>query len=358
MNNTHKVNNWIRPEIQQLTAYHVPDPGDAIKLDAMENPYQWDSAVIEEWLNVLRSAALNRYPDSAARNLKQQLRAVMQIPDTMEVILGNGSDELIQMLILSLNGNGRTLLVPEPSFVMYRHLAQVAGMQYVGVPLQAADFSLDLSAMLKAIETYQPALIFLARPNNPTGNAFAISDIETIIESTEGVVVVDEAYAPFVETSFMPRLGEYSNLLVMRTVSKLGLAGLRLGYMAGSRAWLEQIKKVRQPYNINTLTQLSATFALQHYAMFEEQTQRIKADRADLLERLNALNGTQAWQSQANFILFRVADAPAVFDNLKKQGILIKCLHGSHPLLDNCLRVTVGAPEENQAFLQALTELV
>jgi histidinol-phosphate aminotransferase len=244
----------------------------------------------------------------------------------------------------------------EPSFVMYRHLAQVAGMQYVGVPLQAADFSLDMSAMLKAIETYQPALIFLACPNNPTGNAFTISNIETIIETTQGVVVVDEAYAPFVETSFMPRLGEYPNLLVMRTVSKLGLAGLRLGYMAGSRAWLEQIEKVRQPYNINTITQLSATFALQHYAMFEEQTRRIKADRADLLERLNAIDGVQVWPSQANFILFRVADAQTVFDNLKKQGILIKCVHGRHPLLDNCLQVTVGTPDENQAFLQALTQ--
>jgi histidinol-phosphate aminotransferase len=196
----------------------------------------------------------------------------------------------------------------------------------------------------------------LACPNNPTGNAFTISNIETIIETTQGVVVVDEAYAPFVETSFMPRLGEYPNLLVMRTVSKLGLAGLRLGYMAGSRAWLEQIEKVRQPYNINTITQLSATFALQHYAMFEEQTRRIKADRADLLERLNAIDGVQVWPSQANFILFRVADAQTVFDNLKKQGILIKCVHGRHPLLDNCLQVTVGTPDENQAFLQALTQ--
>jgi histidinol-phosphate aminotransferase len=209
-----------------------------------------------------------------------------------------------------------------------------------------------------AIETYQPALIFLACPNNPTGNAFAISDIETIIETTKGVVVVDEAYAPFVETSFMPRLGEYPNLLVMRTVSKLGLAGLRLGYMAGPRAWLEQIEKVRQPYNINTLTQLSATYALQHYAMFEEQTRRIKADRAELLERLNTIDGVQVWPSQANFILFRVAAAQEVFNGLHKKGILIKCVHGRHPLLDNCLQVTVGTPEENQAFLQALTELV
>lgn len=358
MKKSYTVTDLIRPEIQQLSAYHVPDPGDVIKLDAMENPYQWDSALVDEWLKVLRTAALNRYPDSAAREVKQQLRALMQIPDTMDVILGNGSDELIQMLILALNGEGRVLLVPEPSFVMYRQLAQVAGMEYVGVPLETEEFRLDLFAMLEAIETYQPALIFLACPNNPTGNVFTAEDIKTIIDASPSIVVVDEAYAPFVETTFMPHLGEYPNLLVMRTVSKLGLAGLRLGYMAGPRTWLEQIEKVRQPYNINTLTQLSATFALQHYAMFEEQTRRIKADRAELLERLNTIDGVHTWTSQANFILFRVTNAPAVFDDLKKQGILIKCLHGSHPLLDNCLRVTVGTADENQAFLRVLTQIV
>jgi histidinol-phosphate aminotransferase len=352
------IHNWIRPEIQQLTAYHVPDPGDAIKLNAMENPYQWDAAVIEEWLNVLRSAALNRYPDSAAREVKQQLRTKMQVPDTMEIILGNGSDELIQMLILALNGAERLLLVPEPSFVMYQHLAQVADMQYLGVPLQAADFKLNMFAMLEAIEIHQPALIFLACPNNPTGNVFDVEDIEAIIETTPGLVVVDEAYAPFVETTFMPRLGEYPNLLVMRTVSKLGLAGLRLGLLAGPREWIEQLEKVRQPYNTNTLTQLTATLALQHYDMFAEQTKRIKAQRTDLLEGINALKGVQAWQSEANFILFRVANAQDVFDKLFEANILIKCLHGRHPLLDNCLQVTVGTPEENQVFLQALIQVV
>jgi len=191
-----------------------------------------------------------------------------------------------------------------------------------------------------------------------SGNAFAAPDIEAIIEASPGLVVIDEAYAPFADNTFMSRLGEYPNLLVMRTVSKLGLAGLRLGLLAGPHEWLEQIDKTRLPYNINVLSQLSAVFALQHYGVLEKQTQQIRADRADLLERLNALTGVQAWPSQANFILFRVADAPAVFENLKTQGILIKSLHDSHPLLDNCLRVTVGKPEENQAFLQALTRIV
>jgi len=358
MKNPHTVTDWIRPEIQHIEAYHVPDPGNAIKLDAMENPYQWDAALIEEWLNILRIATLNRYPNSDARDVKQQLRTVMHVPDTMDIVLGNGSDELVQMLILALNWDGGVLLVPEPSFVMYRHLAQVAGMQYIGVPLEANDFKLDMFAMLEAIEIHQPALVFLASPNNPTGNMFVTEDIESIIETTPGVVVLDEAYAPFVDTSFMSRLGEYPNLLVTRTVSKLGLAGLRLGFLAGSPEWIKQINKVRQPYNINVLTQLTATFALQHYAMFEEQTRRVKADRAKLFEQLNTLSGVHAWQSQANFILFRVTDAEDIFNELKEKGILIKCVHGRHPLLDNCLQVTVGTPVENQAFLQALTEIV
>ncbi len=346
------INQWIRPEIQQLTAYHVPDPGDAIKLDAMENPYQWDQALIDQWLQVLRGTALNRYPDPAARELKLNLRTIMQVPENMDVILGNGSDELIQMLILSLNGKGRTVLAPEPSFVMYRIIAQVVGMQYIGVPLDANEFKLDLPAMLEAIQTHQPALIFLAYPNNPTGNAFASSDIEQILEISTGLVVIDEAYAPFAEQTFMSRLGEYPNLLVMRTVSKLGLAGLRLGLLAGPVEWLEQIDKTRLPYNINVLSQVTASFALQHYAVLEQQTQQIRKDREDLLKALNAIDSVQAWPSQANFILFRVAEAQSVFENLKQQGILIKCLHGSHPLLENCLRVTVGTTDENQIFLQ------
>ncbi len=353
-NNT--VTNLIRPEIQALTAYHVPDSGNTIKLDAMENPYEWDIDMVATWLTVIATIPLNRYPDPAARELKTQLRAVMQIPETMDIILGNGSDELIQMLALALNVKGRTLLAPEPSFVMYRLIAQVVGMEYKAVPLLEGDFSLDLPAMLAEIKKTQPALIFLAYPNNPTGNAFATEDIEAIIEASQGLVVIDEAYEPFADNTFMSRLGEYPNLLVMRTVSKLGLAGLRLGLLAGPKQWLEQIEKTRLPYNINVLSQVSCKFALEHYEVLEKQTQQIRTDRAFLLDSLRAISGIEAWASEANFILFRIANAKTVFQNLKEKGILIKNLAGSHPLLENCLRVTVGTPYENEAFLKALKD--
>lgn len=350
---------WVRPEIQQLSPYHVLDTtGITIKMDAMENPYQWDEVMVAEWLEILRTAPLNRYPDSQARELKQQLRNTLAISDDMDIIVGNGSDELIQMLLLTLNMPGRTLLIPEPTFVMYSLLAQVVGMQIIDVPLEESSFNLDVFAWLEAIENYQPALTFLAYPNNPTGNAFAVADMEVVIESSSGLVVIDEAYAPFADNTFLPRLNDYPNLLIMRTFSKLGLAGLRLGYLVGPRVWLEQIEKTRLPYNINVLTQLSVQFALQHLTVLQHQAQQIKADRVALLKNLRAIKGVKAWDSQTNFILFKVKEGPSIFNGLKEQGILIKNLHGQHSLLDNCLRVTIGTSEENQAFLQALKSLM
>ncbi|MBE9562299.1 MAG: histidinol-phosphate transaminase [Proteobacteria bacterium] len=352
------MKNWIRKEIQQLSAYNVPDSGNAIKLDAMENPYNWNMAYTEAWLEVLRDVSLNRYPESSANEVKQQLRSVMQIPDNMDIILGNGSDELIQMLALALNDEGRVLLAPEPSFVMYRMIANFVRMQYIGVPLQVGDFELDMFAMLEDIEIYQPALIFLAYPNNPTGNTFSIDDIEAILETATGLVVIDEAYAPFAEHTFMHCLDKYPNLLVMRTLSKLGLAGVRLGFLVGSPEWLGQIEKLRLPYNINTLTQFSTVFALQNYEILKQQTEQIKIDRERLAIELEAMEGIHIWPSEANFILFQTKNAKKVFDRLKARKVLIKCLHGFHPTLENCLRVTVGTSEENKIFLQVLEQVI
>ncbi len=356
MNNN--IADWIRPEIQALSSYHVADSNGLIKLDAMENPYTLDADLTQEWLQSLQNAHLNRYPDPSGQKLKQKLRDTMRIPDNLQVILGNGSDELIQMLAMAINKPNAVVLAPEPSFVMYKHIAITLGIQYVGVPLVEGKFSLDIFAMLEAIDTYQPALIFIAYPNNPTGNTFARADIEDIIDCSHGLVVIDEAYSPFTDHSFLHGIENYSNLLVMRTVSKLGLAGLRLGYLVGSQDWLTQIDKVRLPYNINTLSQLSACFALEHYDVFQQQTQKIRQDRADLQQKLSAIPQIETWRTEANFILFRVAQAVEVYESLKQQGVLIKCLHGAHPLLDQCLRVTVGTESENQAFLEALQKVI
>jgi histidinol-phosphate aminotransferase len=347
---------WIRPEIRALAAYYVPDANASIKLDAMENPYGWPDELVEAWLATLRQVSLNRYPDPNARLLKQGLRDRMGISSALEILLGNGSDELIQMICLALSGSGRVVLAPEPSFVMYRIIAQATGMSFVGVSLRAHDFGLDMPAMQRAIAHHQPAVVFLAYPNNPTGNLFREADVRALIECAPGLVVVDEAYFPFARCSFMQDLSEYPNLLLLRTVSKMGLAGLRLGLMVGRSTLLAEMDKTRLPYNINVLTQASALFALQNGQFLEEQTRRICTDREHLLRELDALPGITPFASDANFILFRTPQgrAETIYRSLLELSILVKNLSPHGGLLTDCLRVTVGKPEENEAFLQAL----
>jgi histidinol-phosphate aminotransferase len=348
----------IRPEIRALTAYHVPDAAGLVKLDAMENPYGWPEALRREWLEVLRDVQLNRYPDPEGTEVRAALRESMGIPAGMSLLLGNGSDELIQMLMLSVARRGRRILSAEPGFVMYRMIALFAGLEYGAVPLRAHGFSLDLPAVLEAMDREQPVITFLAYPNNPTGNLFDAEALAGIIEAAPGLVVIDEAYAPFTDRSFMPRLGDWPNLLVMRTLSKMGLAGLRLGYLAGPGRWLSEIDKTRLPYNINVLTQASAAFALRNKKMLDEQTRRIREERARLFAALSGLRGICPYPSEANFILLRMPDGRAgeIFQSLKRGGVLVKNLDGTQPLLDDCLRVTVGRPEENDAFLAVLEE--
>ncbi len=353
------IGRWVRPEIQALKAYHVPPAQGLVKLDAMENPYTWPESLKEQWLRALADVSLNRYPDPSSQQLKACLREVFALPAEQDLLLGNGSDELIQMILMTLAGPERVVLAPEPTFSMYRIISATVGVPYVGVPLRD-NFTLDVPATLAAIEEHQPAVVFIAYPSNPTGNLFAAADIIAILRAAPGLVVVDEAYSAFCDESFLGRLGEYDNLLLLRTVSKLGLAGLRLGYLVGPPAWLHEIDKTRLPYNINVLTQTSAEFALAHYDMLIDQTQRIRAERQRLQQALAQLPGVTPYPSEANFILFRVAPgrAPQLFADLRGAGVLIKNLHGSHPALHDSLRVTVGTPEENDAFLQALERLL
>lgn len=347
----------LRPELLALRAYHVPPASGMVKLDAMENPYPLPETVRAEIAQQVAQAALNRYPDAAATGLKQAIRNVTALPPGMDVLLGNGSDEIIQLLALAVAKPGATLLSVEPSFVMYKMIAAFAGLNYVGVPL-TDDFELDLPALLAAIERHQPALIFLAYPNNPTGNLFDAAAVEAIIQAAPGLVVVDEAYYAFAADSFLPHLAKHPNLLVMRTFSKLGMAGLRLGFLAGSSAWLNELEKLRLPYNVGVLPQQVAEILLRHHDLLLAQAAQIRHDRQWLYERLVGTVDVRAWRSEANFILFRTASASAVFEQLKARGILIKNLHGSHPALTDCLRVTVGTAEQNEFFIAKLQEVL
>ncbi len=349
------MKDWIRPEIKALTAYHVPDASGYIKLDAMENPYSWPQDLINKWLELLGDASLNRYPDPSAKQLKAKIQTRLDLPGDSEIILGNGSDELIQLILMAVSGKDRVVMSVEPSFVMYKMIASFLDMPYVGVPLSNKhdQFEIDLELMLDKINQHQPAVIFIAYPNNPTGNLFSEPSVDKILSSTDAIVVIDEAYFAFADKSYANKLSKYENLIVMRTVSKMGLAGLRLGYMAGSKSLLDEMDKVRLPYNINILTQLSTEFALEHKSVLDQQTEQIKQDREKLAKELKMIDGVKVYPSDANFILLRLFehDADEVFASLKEQNILIKNLSHADASLKNCLRVTVGKAEENMLFL-------
>jgi histidinol-phosphate aminotransferase len=349
-----KPEDAIRAEIRALKGYTVPDSAGMVKLDAMENPYVLPAELRARLGRLVEQSALNRYPDLPATALKADLKRVLGVPEGMELLLGNGSDELIQMVCMAAGGQGGVLSV-EPTFVMFRMIATFAGTRYIGVDLRD-DFSLDIERTLAAIERERPGVVIITYPNNPTGNLFDAGLIERVIEAAPGVVLLDEAYHAFASDSFMSRLPRHPNLLVMRTLSKLGLAGIRLGVLAGNAAWVKELGKVRLPYNINTLTQIVAREMLQHLDVLTEQAGAIKVERGRLLQELRKMAGVTAYSSDANFLLFRTSEAERVFDGLKQRGVLIRSLHGSHRLLAGCLRVTVGTPDENTAFLTALKQ--
>ena len=349
------ISNTIRADVRAASSYKVADRPGFLKLDAMENPYQLPAPLRAELATRLAQAELNRYPASYEA-LKQKACAKLGVPPDYGVILGNGSDELISLIATATARQDRraVILAPTPAFVMYQRSAQFAGMDFIGVPLQS-DFTLDMPAMLAAIALHKPSVLFLAYPNNPTGNLYDAADMAELIDALgdSGIAVVDEAYGPFARTSFMGHLPEFENLVVMRTLSKLGLAGIRLGYMSAAPALLAEFEKVRPPYNINVLTMIAADFALEHLDVLDAQAVQLNAGRTALAAELAGLPGVEVFPSAANFLLLRVADAEDTCAKLLASRVLVKNM-GKMGLLANCIRVTVSTPEENSAFLTAL----
>lgn len=346
----------IRPDVRAMSAYAVQQAEGFVKLDAMENPYTLPDSLKEELAQRLSKVALNRYPVPLYTALKAKICQKMGIPEGFDVLLGNGSDELIAIVTMACATKEKCakMLVPMPSFVMYAFDAQLAGMDYIGVDLKE-DLTLDVDAMLAAIEEHQPSLVFLAMPHNPTGRLFEEADILRILDAMEGkgIVVSDEAYQPFTDFTMLPHIKAYPNLVVMRTVSKLGLAGIRLGYMTAAKELLAEFDKVRPPYNVNVLTEATAELAMDHIDVFNAQAAAIRAERTRLAGELASLPGVEVFPSQANIQLIRVKNADAVFDGLVARRILIKNVSKQHPLLKDCLRITVSTPDENNLFLEA-----
>ncbi len=351
-----RIDRVVRRDVQGMHAYAVQPSAGFVKLDAMENPYALPEALQRELGERLGRVAINRYPGPRVAELADRLATHMQVPAGCRLMLGNGSDELISLLALACDVPGNTILAPLPGFVMYEMSAKLQGLGFVGVPL-TPDFELDEPAMLDAIDRHRPAITYLAYPNNPSANLFDERIVERVVAAVgaqQGLVVFDEAYQPFSSRTWMTRLADHPHVLVMRTLSKFGLAGVRLGYLAGAAALIEQIDKVRPPYNVSVLNAEAAHFALDHADEYARQAALLRAERARLQAALAAMDGVRAWPSEANMVLVRVPDAKRSFEAMKAHGVLVKHVAGLHPLLANCLRLTVGTPAENTQMIDAL----
>lgn len=351
-----RIRATIRQDVASMHAYAVQPSAGMIKLDAMENPYPLPPALQQALGERLGRVALNRYPSDNVATLVQALAEHVHLPAGCKLMLGNGSDELIDLLSVACNVPGAAIMAPVPGFVMYEMSARLRRLKFVGVPL-TPSFELDLPAMLEAVATHRPALTFLACPNNPTANLWDEAAVQAVVDAigeAGGLVVIDEAYQPFASRTFLPRLPANPHVLVLRTLSKFGLAGVRIGYLCGAAALVAEVDKVRPPYNISVLNAEAALFALEHADEYAAQAALIVAERQRLLPLLAALPGVQAFPSDANMILVRVPDAPGSFEGMKAQGVLVKHVAGLHPLLANCLRLTVGTPAQNGRMLAAL----
>ena len=347
----------LRPDVRAMHAYAVQPAAGLVKLDAMENPFRLPAALQRELGERLGAVALNRYPSGCADEVIAALARHAGLPAGCALMLGNGSDELISLLAIACDRPGATVLAPVPGFVMYELSARLQGLAFVGVPL-TPGFELDEAAMLAAIEAHRPALTYIAYPNNPTANLWDDGTIGRIVDAVgaqrHGFVVMDEAYQPFASRSWLPRLAGSPHVLVMRTLSKFGLAGVRLGYLIGDAAVVREIDKVRPPYNVGALNAEATLFALEHADEFERQARVLREERGRLLAALAKMQGVTPYPSEANMILVRVADAAAAHAGLKSRGVLVKNVSALHPLLAGCLRLTVGTPEENTLLIDAL----
>ncbi|TSE35997.1 histidinol-phosphate transaminase [Tepidimonas charontis] len=350
----------IRTDVQGMHAYAIQDATGLIKLDAMENPYPLPEALQRALGERLGRVPIHRYPGARIDDLKRALARYVDLPEGAALMLGNGSDELIALLAMACDRAGAAIVAPLPGFVMYAMSAQLQGLAFHGVPL-TADFALDADALCEAIARVRPAITYLAYPNNPTANLWDERAMRRVIGAAGdigGLVVIDEAYQPFASRSWLDvwrrERADHAHVLVMRTLSKFGLAGVRIGYLIGEQALIAELDKVRPPYNVSALNAECALFALEHAEVYAQQAAAIRAERQRLLAALATLPGVQPYPSEANMILVRVPDATRAFAGLRQRGLLVKNVSTMHPLLANCLRLTVGTPAENDALLAAL----
>lgn len=345
------IEQWLRSDIKNIDAYHVPVSKDMIKLDAMESPFGVPEDLKVEFLKCIEQSEVNRYPEADPSPLKDTLRSLMDIPDEFGILLGNGSDELIQLLALACSKDD-LIMSFEPSFVMYELVSKYVNLEYFGVQLDS-NFDINLNDALLIIEREKPKIIFIAYPNNPTGNCFDYDAIIEIIKSTNSMVILDEAYYAYSDKSFLSEISNFPNLLVLRTISKIGFAGLRLGLLIGDQETIAQLNKLRLPYNINALTQTSANFLLQDKQRIINNAQIIIEERRRLAHELSLFSKFKVYPSQTNFILVHSEDVHSLHTALKENGILIKGFPKGSKLSD-FIRISVSEPVENNILIDAI----
>lgn len=351
----------IRADVRAMHAYTVQAADGLLKMDAMENPFGLPPALQAALGQRLGALALNRYPGPRTEVLRDALARHAGMPEGCALMLGNGSDELISLVALACARPGAQVLAPLPGFVMYGMSAQLQGLGFTGVAL-TPDFELDAVAMEAAIAQHRPAITYIAYPNNPTATLWDDAAVLRTIDAAGaqgGIVVIDEAYQPFASRTWLDRMraepARHGHVLLMRTLSKFGLAGARLGYLMGPAALVHEIDKVRPPYNVSVLNSEAALFALEHADVFAAQAAELRAGRDLLVAQLRALPGVlKVWDSEANMVLLRVPDAARTFEGMKNRKVLVKNVSTMHPLLAGCLRLTVGSAADNAQMLAAL----
>lgn len=341
------IKSLVRPNVRSLRAYEVKDIPCTVKLDANESPYGFSAP---------GGIKTNRYPDPEAKGLKKSLCKQLGLR-TSNILTGNGSDELIYYLVTTFGG---PVLYPTPTFSMYGIIAKALGEKTIEIPLERVNdplpFDLDMEKIMHAIRKEKPGLVFLSSPNNPTGNCFSTDRILAIIEASKGMVVLDEAYQPFSSRKgYVPFLKDHANLLIMRTLSKTGLAALRVGFLLGEETVITEVNKVRLPFNLNSFSQALAEKALKNKKKMRSCISSIVSERERLFKEMSGIDNIKVYPSEANFILFGVKDTAKVYSGLLKKGVLVRDMKG---VVDGCLRVTVGTKKENSIFLKALKEVV
>ena len=345
------IKNRVSKNVRSISPYSVPRVECSVKLDGNESPYDLDGE--EKILLSKRLAELpvNRYPDPEALGVRTSLSRALDFPAD-GILIGNGSDEIIQMIVEVFGGKSGRVLVPSPTFSMYRITSLILGREVKEVALDE-NFDIDVESTLEMIRAEDPDIVFLATPNNPTGNSFSEEKVLEILEASPGAVVVDEAYCDFSKKSYIPHIEKYENLLILRTMSKTGFAGARLGMLFSRPQVAGEVNKARLPYNINSLSQQVMSFVLERPEIIERGVSLILSERERLRDALERIDSICVYPTDANFFLIRVPDADFLFTELVKNDILVRRF-GEGGRLAGCLRVTVGTREENDSLIKAL----